>query len=227
MLFSVVAPAYNEENVIADFIREVMEKLQKHDFELVVVNDGSTDGTGNILRMLQEEYVNLRVVSHPENKGLGAALATGFNAAEGDVIVTMDADLSHDPAHIPGMVQKVRSGHDVVVASRYVPGGGMEGVPLWRVWISRSANAVIGLVKRWKVRDASSGFRAYRAELVKGLRGFGSGFSVQVEILRELFRKNARVFEVPFVLTNRKAGRSKMRYLKLIPEYTKLLMGLR
>lgn len=226
-MFSVVAPAYNEEDVIADFVREVMGKLQKHDFELVVVDDGSTDGTGKILSRLQEEYANLRVVVHPENRGLGAALATGFNAARGDVIVTMDADLSHDPAFIPGMVRKVMFGHDVVVASRYVTGGGMEGVSFWRALISRSANAVIRLVKRWKVRDASSGFRAYRAELVKSLRYPGSGFSVQVEILRELFRKEVKVIEIPFVLRNRKAGRSKMRYLKLIPEYAKLLAGLR
>lgn len=227
MLFSVVAPAYNEEEVIADFVREVMGKLQKQDFELVVVDDGSTDGTGSVLSRLREEYANLRVVVHPKNRGLGAALTTGFNTARGDVIVTMDADLSHDPAFIPGMVQKVRFGHDVVVASRYVSGGGIEGVPLWRALISRSANVVIRLVKRWKVKDASSGFRAYRAELVKSLRCLGSGFSVQVEILRELLGKKAEVIEIPFVLRNRKAGRSKMRYLKLIPEYTKLLAGLR
>ncbi|NPV73328.1 MAG: glycosyltransferase [Pelotomaculum sp.] len=226
-MFSIIAPAYNEEEVIADFVHSVMRELSGARFELVVVNDGSTDATGTILKQLQRVYANLAVVEHESNRGLGAGLISGFKTAKGDVIVTMDADLSHDPSYIIPMIKKVRLGYDIVIASRYVTGGGMEGVPARRQWISRLANAFIRRTAGWKVRDASSGFRAYRAGLVKNLKNLDAGFSIQVEILRELLKQSARVYEQPFILRNRRAGRSKMKYINLIPGYAKLLLSLR
>lgn len=226
-MFSIIAPAYNEEEVISDFVHTVMKNLAGQSFELVVVNDGSTDKTKENLVQLQSLYDNLVVVEHPENRGLGAGLLTGFKEARGDVIVTMDADLSHDPSYIPAMVQKIRFGYDIVIASRYVTGGCMEGVPAWRQLISRLANMLIRSVAGWKLKDISSGFRAYRTFLVKNLPALDSSFSVQVEILRELFKKTNKVYEHPFILRNRKAGRSKMKYLTLIPKYACLLFSLR
>lgn len=225
-MISVVAPAYNEEEVIADFVHSVMIELQKVRFEMVIINDGSTDTTGDILKQLQGIYENLIVVEHESNRGLGAGLMSGFKTAKGNVLVTMDADLSHDPSYIIPLVRKLNLGYDVVIASRYVTGGGMEGVPSWRQWISRIANGVIKTIAGWKIKDASSGFRAYKTELVKDLN-LDTGFSVQVEILRELFKRTKRVYEQPFILRNRKAGSSKMKYINLIPGYAKLLINLR
>jgi dolichol-phosphate mannosyltransferase len=228
-MISIVAPAYNEEEVISDFVQTVMEKLygQSFSFELLVINDGSTDKTKKILTQLQGKYNNLIVVDHSENRGLGAGLLTGFKKARGDAIVTMDADLSHDPAVIPFMVQKIRVGYDIVIASRYAGGGGMEGVPAWRRLISRVANKLIRVVSGWKIKDISSGFRVYRASLIKDIPKLDSSFCAQAEILRELFKKTDKVFEYPFVLKDRKAGQSKMKYLVLIPKYTGLLFSLR
>lgn len=226
-MYSIVAPAYNEEEVIADFFQTVMEKLSGQQFELVVINDGSTDRTKDILAQLQGQYDNLVIVEHPENRGLGAGLVSGFKKAKGDVVVTMDADLSHDPSYIFSMVKKIGLGYDIVIASRYVTGGGMEGVPVWRQLISRTANGLLKRACGWKVRDASSGFRAYRAGLLKDLKNLDAGFSVQVEILRELLKVSEKVYEQPFILKNRKAGRSKMKYLALIPKYTGLLLSLK
>jgi len=226
-MFSIVAPAYNEEEVIADFVQSVIRELNGIEFELIVVDDGSTDATGAILKQLQRVYTNLVVVEHENNQGLGAGLVSGFKTAKGDVIVTMDADLSHDPSCIIPMVQKVRLGYCIVIASRYVTGGSMEGVPVWRQCVSRMANAFIKRVAGWKVGDASSGFRAYRSSLVKNLTNLDAGFGVQVEILRELLKGSERVYEQPFILKNRKAGCSKMRYCILIPRYARLLLSLR
>lgn len=224
-MITVLAPAYNEALIIEKFVRAVMGALRgSFEFELVIIDDGSTDETPYILKRLQREYSSLVIVRHPENRGLGAGLLTGFKAARGDVIVTMDADLSHDPVLIPELVATVESGADIVIASRYVKGGGMEGVPWWRALISRFGNMVFGVVLKMGVKDHTSGFRAYRAEVVKELSSISKGFEAQLEIL--LAVKSTRVpvvKEVPLMLKNRGGGESKMRYLYLVPRYLRFL----
>lgn len=187
------------------------------DFELLIVNDGSSDRTGEILSRLQQEYDNLVVVTHSVNQGLGAGLKTGFCHANGDVVVTLDADLSQPPNLIPRLVEEVSKGVDVVIGSRYVKGGGMDGVPWWRVVISRLGNWLIRQALSIKVKDCTSGMRVYRKEVVQNLEDIGTGFEVQLKILQQI--GNVRFSEVPLLLTNRLAGESKMRYLRLVPKY--------
>lgn len=216
---SIVAPAFNEEEVIEPFVRGVQDALEDvfESLEMVVVDDGSTDGTCAILERLRREYDNLTVLKHPVNRGLGAGLETGFRVAKGDVIVTMDADGTHDPGLIPELVDAVLGGADVAVASRYVPGGGMDGVSAWRRVASIVGNRVLKKLMGWPVRDGTSGFRAYRREVVDKLVGLPDGFQVQGDIIRRL--AGARFTEVPLRLTTRRGGKSKLRYGRLMWQY--------
>jgi dolichol-phosphate mannosyltransferase len=216
---TVLVPAYDEELVIRDFVEATATALPEGS-ELLVVDDGSTDATPKLLAELTGEVEGLRVVTHDRNQGIGAALATGFAHAAGDVIVTVDADLSHPV----GLVTRLAAGcqdADAVYGSRYVPGGAMEGVPLWRVLISRVANGVMRLAFRTRVRDLTTGMRAFRADAVRDLRLDATGFEAQLEITVRLLAAGRRIDEVPMVLRNRSAGESKMRYLRLAPRYAR------
>jgi dolichol-phosphate mannosyltransferase len=223
---TVVIPAYNEEEVIKKLIEDLEEKISVNQaLEILVVNDGSTDHTGEILDQLSRRYKNLRVIHHQANQSLGGALRTGIHAAGGDIIVTLDADMTHPPELMAKMVETLRN-YDVCVASRFVQGGGMVNVPRYRVVISRVANTVYRFLFNSPVRDNTTGYKAYRAELLKSIEIEEPGFAVQLEIVTKLLRKRARFKEVPFLLTNRKLGSSKLRYLRAIPHYVKRVMQL-
>lgn len=221
---TIVAPAFNEEAVIERFVDTVL-RLVPSDTGLLVVDDGSTDRTPELLIGLQARHPALRVVTHAANRGLGAALVTGFSAANSDILVTMDADLSH-PLDLMGDLVAGCDQADAVFASRFVPGGGMEGVPAMRAIISRVANAAMRRLLRVRVRDMTTGFRAYRATALRGLELVGTRFETQLEITVRLVHRGARIAEVPLVLTTRVAGESKMRYLPLIPTYGRMFLRL-
>lgn len=217
---TILAPAYNEEEVLPGFLQAVLPRLSKN-WDLLVVDDGSTDGTAGILAALEDP--RLRVVSHPSNRGLGAALATGFSEARAEIIVTIDADLSHPLDLVEVLVERAAVA-DAVFASRYVPGGGMPGVPLLRVLISRVANAVLRVLFRSPVRDLTTGYRAYRKSVVEALSVRGTGFEAQLEITIRLLHLGARIEEIPLLLEARAAGESKMRYLRLIRRYGLMML---
>ena len=214
---TVLAPAYNEEAVIERFVRAVVDRLGE-DAELLVVDDGSADETGNILDGLGEQLPRLRVVTHPENRGMGAALATGFRAAEGRVIVTLDADLSHPLDLVDELVRRTENA-DAVFASRFVPGGGMDGVPRLRAAVSVVGNRLLRVLFRAPVRDLTTGMRAYRAEAVRPLRLAGRGFETQLELTVRLLAAGKVFDEVPLRLGTRAAGYSKMNYVALVRPY--------
>lgn len=221
-MLSIVAPAFNEEAVLKYFINQVCDSLKDvTDWELIIVNDGSTDQTSKILSAEAEIRSQLVVIHHEVNRGLGKALQTGFKHARGDIVITMDADGSHDPKIIPIMCQNIRAGYDVVIASRYVWGGGMEEVPYWRQFLSIIGNRVLGTLLKWPVKDATSGYRAYTNEVLGRLTELPAGFEVQSVILNQIGK--AKYKEIPLVLHNRYAGYSKMSYRRLIPVYLKML----
>ena len=215
MKVTFLAPAYNEEAVIRGFVETVVRHLPDGG-ELLVVDDGSTDATAEILEAL--DVPELRVVTHEANQGIGAAIKTGFSEAHGEVIVAMDADLSHPMEIVSMMIARCETA-DAVYASRYVRGGGMVGIPWWRKAISRIANLLLRLVFMSPVRDLTTGYRAYRTEAVRDIELTSSGFEVQLEITIRLLAAGRTIREIPLMLTNREGGESKMRYLRLIPRY--------
>jgi dolichol-phosphate mannosyltransferase len=211
-MITIVVPAYNEEKVIGDLIKEVKKVKLKH--ELLIINDGSTDKTAEIIK----KHKKVRLISHKRNFGLGAALKTGFKEAKGEFIVTMDADLTHPIALIPVLINNLKHS-DVCIASRYIKGGGMKNVPTWRVIISKVANIFFSFIYGIKAKDVTSGFKAYKAEKIKDIEIKRRDFAAQLEIMAKLARKRAKFSEVPIILGVRKKGASKFKpimYLKYL-----------
>ncbi|MGH2452673.1 MAG: glycosyltransferase [bacterium] len=235
----VLLPAFNEASNLPPLLENLARVLQAagFPFQVVVVDDGSTDGTAIALAAYAGR-LPLRVVSHERNLGLARAIETGIrvttqDAAEGDVVVTMDADNTHSAMLIPQMLDAVRRGADLVIASRYVPGGQEEGVPPLRRVLSRA----IGLLMRWRfplrIRDYSSGYRAYRVSLLRAaVAHYGGaliesrGFTVMAELLVKLAPLRPVVVEVPLHLRyDLKRGASKMRLIDTIKGYLGLLLS--
>jgi dolichol-phosphate mannosyltransferase len=208
--FAVIIPMYNEEAGAERCVRAVTEKLPGLPGRsvLIVIDDGSRDQTGAILTGLAEKFRNLRVITHPQNRGYGAAIRSGIRAAlEEDFryALFMDSDLTNDPADIAKFVQKMREGIDVIKASRYVPGGRMQGVPWRRTAVSRLGNLLARGLFGLGVRDCTNGFRAVSLQVLARTNLHESGFAI---IMEELYQCKylARTFqEIPVVLTNRNA----------------------
>ncbi len=225
MDITILAPAYNEEAIIGKFINQIASVLEKNykTWEVLIVNDGSTDQTEERVKSFMDIYPeHIRCITHPVNLGLGAGLETGFENAKGNIIVTMDADCTQDANLIPQLAKEISNDTGVVIASRYVNGGGMEGVPPHRVLYSKLGNLFFRILFALPSRDISSGFRVYRKDIAKQLSHLSTGFEVQVDILRRV-KQLTQIKEYPFILVDRTVGVSKMRYGKVLKAYFKLL----
>jgi len=224
MDITILAPAYNEEAIIGKFINQVAPVLEKNykTWEVLIVNDGSTDQTEKRVKEFMDSYPDhITCITHPVNQGLGAGLETGFKNAKGNIIVTMDADCTQDANLIPRLTEEISNDTGVVIASRYVKGGGMENVPPHRLLYSKLGNLFFRVLFVLPCRDISSGFRVYRKDIVKPLNHLSTGFEVQVDILRRI-KQLTQIKEYPFILVDRTVGVSKMRYGKLLKAYFRL-----
>jgi len=208
----VVLPTYEE----APNIDRVVRRVRATGADVLVVDDASPDGTGRCADELASLDPGVRVVHRPRREGLGRAYATGFAVALGTgatFVCEMDADLSHDPAALAGLVAEVSAGADVAIGSRYVPGGATPGWSAVRRLMSRSANRYARWALGLPVRDATSGFRAYRAEALRLLDPAtcqAAGYAFQVEMTYRAARSGLRIVEVPISFVEREAGVSKM-----------------
>ncbi|TDB37615.1 MAG: glycosyltransferase [Actinobacteria bacterium] len=224
-----VLPAYNESASIADLLDRIAEVSNQHGlvYDILVVDDGSADDTGEIASRKADSGVPVRVVRNEPNRGLGFTIRRGLRessetAGPDDIIITMDADLTQDPIYVPSMLAKIDDGYDVVVASRYRRGSGVEGLSGLRTLLSYGASALIALVRPIRgLRDYSCGFRAYRVAAVRrGFQEFGDdfiserGFACMLEIAQRL-RDVAAFTEVPFVL--RYDAKRKESAIKIVP----------
>ncbi len=217
-MITIVVPAYNEEDILSDFLVEVAKFVDKeNNIEVLVVNDGSKDKTSKILEDAKKKYFFLQVITHKVNKGLGAALASGFKNAKGDIIVTLDSDLTHSPEFIKEILNN-KQNYNCCIASRYISGGGMRYVPAYRIWLSIFANKIFSLLYSIPVKDITSGFKMYDAAMVRSMEITSKSFSVQLEIMVRLAKQGAMFKEIPFVLVNRTKGKSKFSF-RIIPEY--------
>jgi len=201
---------YNEEVGAARCIAAVSSVLQQQNVrcELVVVEDGSNDGTKRILEALTPSYSNLRVLYHPHNRGYGRALLTGAEYAADagfTYVLFMDSDLTNDPADIPKFLDQMKGSVDVIKATRYSDGGQVRGVPLFRVLISRIGNLIAGALFRLPLYDCTNGFRAVKVELLSRIRIQENNFSVIMEELYRLKPLAQTYARVPVTLTNRAA----------------------
>lgn len=203
-MISVVVPTYNEAESLPILARRLADALPGRDWELIVVDDGSPDGTAEVAERLAPE-LPVRVVRRAAKAGLASAVLAGIAQARGDVIVVMDADLSHPAEAVPKLVDAIVGGADLAVGSRYVRGGGVEDWPLSRRVVSRVASLMGNALV--PVRDATSGFFALRREVLEGARINAIGFKIGFEVIaRGRYRK---VVEVPYVFRDRELGKSK------------------
>lgn len=210
----VVLPTYNERENIEPFLRALRDAGA--DIDVLVVDDDSPDGTADLAESLADELGGVEVMRRPGKDGLGSAYRAGFAQvldADYDVIISMDADLSHDPAVIPTMLELIDDGADVVIGSRYVTGGGTTDWPVRRQLLSKWGNAYTRRVLRISAHDCTSGYRAYRATALAAVDPTSTaaeGYAFLTELVRRLSRAGYRVAETPIVFRDRQFGKSKM-----------------
>ncbi|WP_437503587.1 polyprenol monophosphomannose synthase [Sorangium sp. So ce1099] len=210
----VITPTYNERDNLAEFVSSVLAAVP--DAHVLVVDDASPDGTGALGDELAARDGRVRVLHRPAKLGLGTAYLEGFQRAlDGgyDVAFEMDADLSHDPGYLPAFLDAVARGADVVLGSRNMPGGGVEGWGLGRHVLSKGGSLYARTILGVGVRDLTTGYKAFtrRALLSLDLGSVRSnGYAFQIETTYRALRKGLRVVEVPIVFVDRRAGHSKM-----------------
>jgi dolichol-phosphate mannosyltransferase len=207
-VLSIIVPTYNERDRLPELVAATFGAYASEglDGELIVVDDNSPDGTGALAEELARGR-GIRVIHRAGKLGLGTAVVEGFAAARAPIVGVMDADMSHPPALLPRMLALMRAtGADLVVASRYVPGGSTRGWPASRLLMSRAACLMARRLT--PVRDATSGFFLIKKDLAAGVRISAGGFKICLELL--VRGRPATILEVPYVFTNRTAGESKM-----------------
>jgi glycosyltransferase involved in cell wall biosynthesis len=218
MDLSIVIPMFNEADNVEITLKRVEEVLAEFpgSFEIIPVNDGSVDNTLEILEKVAERDEKIKVASYPTNIGRGMALRTGFKKSSGDIIVSIDADLSFSPHHILDLIKVLKEEPhiDFVLASPYVPGGKTENVPFHRLWISKLGNKVLRYTLPNHIYYSTGVFRAYRRKVIESLELESDDKEIHLEILSKALAIGYRVKEVPVVLTARKRGKSKFKFKK-------------
>ncbi|HEV7886164.1 MAG TPA: polyprenol monophosphomannose synthase [Acidimicrobiales bacterium] len=210
----VVLPTYNEGDNIEEVLRRIRAAAPAAD--VLVVDDSSPDGTAAKAEAVAAEMGQIKVLSRSAKDGYGRACITGFEQAIADgyeIVVGMDADLSHDPAALPQLIAGVEAGNDLVVGSRYIPGGAIPNWPWHRRLLSNAGNRYATTILHLPVHDATSGYRAYRAGMLADMdldRIRASGYGFLTEFVYRVSSSGGRLAEVPIVFRDRERGTSKM-----------------
>jgi len=209
----VVTPTYNERKNIANLIEAI--STVNPDYDILVVDDNSPDGTGDVVRSLQERYSNLFIETRPGKSGLGKAYIHGFTWAlerDYDIIIQMDADMSHDPTEIPNMVDLLEE-NQLVIGSRYAKGVSVVHWPIRRLVLSYGANVYTRIVTGMPLKDATGGFKAWKREVLEVIdlqRVNAEGYSFQIEMNFRTWLKKFNIIEHPIIFIDRTIGESKM-----------------
>lgn len=206
-MISIIIPTYNEKENIRQLVLGI-DRTVKQKHEIVFVDDNSPDGTAAVIQTLAKKNKNIRLVKRKEKTGLASAVYAGFKASKGSIIVVMDADLSHPIAIVPQLLKEMEQGADIVVAGRYIEGGGTKDWPLHRKIISAGATGIAKIALRLDVSDPVSGFFAAKRSCFEKLKLKVKGYKILLNVLAD--NRAVAVKEVPFVFEDRKGGKSKM-----------------
>jgi dolichol-phosphate mannosyltransferase len=212
----VILPTYREEENISKLI-EAVEDL-KLNVSILVIDDSSPDRTAEIVQEKQNKYKNILLCVRPKKSGLGTAITDGFKfflslKKPPNYVITMDADYSHNPKEIPLLLSRMYEGEcGIVIGSRYVKGGKIEGWPFTRKIISRTANSIARFSLGLKLHDCTSGFRCYSTKFLRAtISNFHSHtYEIQIETIRQATLRNFNLKETPVLFVNRKSGKSKL-----------------
>lgn len=212
--FLVVTPTYNERDNLRPFVEGLFAVAPEA--HVLVVDDASPDGTGALADEIAAQDPRVRVLHRAGKLGIGTAYIAGFRHAlrEGyEVVFEMDTDLSHDPRYLPDFLRAIEEGADLVIGSRNIPGGAVEGWGVGRHVLSKGGSLYSRAVLGLRVRDLTSGYKAFTRRVLEAI-DLGSvrseGYSFQIELTYRALRKGFRVVEVPIVFVDRRAGQSKM-----------------
>lgn len=220
MKTTIVIPTYNEKDNVAPLTEQIFKTIPE--VNILIVDDNSPDGTGQIADQLAKDNPQIKVMHRPAKQGLGRAYIDAFKyllSTDTECIITMDADFSHEPKYIASLLSQADK-YDFVVGSRYVEGGGVVNAALHRLILSRIANRYARAITRVPINDFTAGFVLYRCHAFRkmGLDSIKSnGYAFQIEIKYKLAKAGAEYKEVPIVFAKRSTGCSKMSW-KIISE---------
>lgn len=215
MKISVIVPMYNEKDNVINTLSQVNAVMEKYDnYEILAVDDGSKDDTFQIASEFASENRNIRILKHQVNMGMGKALRTGFKHSDGDIIITIDADLSYSADQIVNLVDEILNDEtvDIVVGSPYMEGGAVKNVPAFRLFVSKCANKFVGFSLSENLSTVTAVLRAYRKEVLDSLELESNGTDINLEILSKAGATKYRIKEVPATLEGRKLGSSKLKF---------------
>lgn len=210
----VILPTYNESLNIEEVLRKVRKSIPSS--SILVVDDGSPDGTADLVSAISNEIGNIQILKRSEKSGLGNACKAGFEWGLDrgyDIFVEMDSDLSHDPVEMPRLIDELRQNKDLVIGSRYIKGGQILKWSVIRRLLSRYGNYYVRFMLRIPIHDATSGYRAYSARILKQIdlsRVKANGYGFQIEMAYRTNQIGGKMFEVPIVFVDRERGDSKM-----------------
>lgn len=222
---SIVVPTYNESENIENLLSAVSRTLKGYDYEIIVVDDSSPDGTAKIVKRIITGDNRIRLLMRTGKLGLGSAILAGFGIAKGNYFLMIDADLSHRPEDIKQLIDS-RKGADIVIGSRYIKGGKIVGWPVKRKLISKIAIVLVKMMFNLSVKDPVSGFALYKKETFERLDGKlrPIGYKLLLEVLAK--SPGLIVTEIPITFINRKTGRSKLSFGEIL-KFIKLCWSLK
>ena len=213
MKISVIIPMFNEEENVLNTLNCVNDILKEYDdYEIIAVDDGSYDNTFELSSEYASNNPNIVILQHSINRGMGAALRTGFKEARGNIVITIDADLSYNPYYIPKLVNELDEATDIVIGSQYMAGGKTEDIPFLRLFISKMANKIVGYAMADNISTVTGVLRAYRKEVLDSIELESNGTEINPEILSKAKAIGFNIKEIPVTLKARKLGKSKVKF---------------
>jgi len=221
MKLSIVVPAHNEEDALTDVVGRIIfhEGIGKYLYELIVVDDCSTDRTPEILDELAKKWKIIKPIHRNGGPGFGRAMKAGIEAATGDAVVPVMADLSDDLDTIPLMAASIENGYDIAFGSRFVKGGKALDYSFPKLVANRLCNNVVSLFFGFPWKDTSNAFKMYRKGLITGLDLQSTGFEFCLELALKAMMRGAKVVEIPTTWYQRKTGIAKLKLLKAASRY--------
>lgn len=223
---SVIIPCHNELHNIPILLSRLVKVFKRNNIngEIIVVDDNSTDDTSAKVTEIAGKYPFIKLIKRRDGIcGVGLTLKEGFRQAMGKVVITMDGDLSHDPADIPRFMKEIAGGAELVIGARYKISGGEADMPASRWFISGGYNNLARLLFGTKLSDLTTGYRAIRKNALDKLGLKADGFAIHAEIHLKALNRNLKIAQIPIVYHRRLGGTSKLRYLKVGFSYLKVL----